>query len=244
MDSKVVNKAIKSNIFPFLKEQGFTEFSGRNALRSSDQTVDIINLQSFNSYLAEGVGCTTYSFAINLYVYYKCYEKTPWFDGKVPSKPNEYIPFQQGIVTKTLNQAKLFHPYGKKNGKDRTEIWYVKEDGSNLNEVIEDAKNCIDKQAIPLFKDATNLTNVIKEFEKDSKKRGMSWHNADVISTLALELGDIKKAISACEAAMKTYSESYKKVLEFRKKYKNKFDDQDPYEMAEERIKILTMIKK
>jgi hypothetical protein len=111
MDSKVVNKAIKKEIFPFLKENGFTEFNSRNALRFSDQQIDIINFQSFNSYLAKGVGCTTYSFAINYDVYYKCYEKTPWFNGKIPSKSSEYVWSEQARIKKTLNQSKLFHPY-------------------------------------------------------------------------------------------------------------------------------------
>jgi hypothetical protein len=33
MDSKVVNKVIKKHIWPFLKEQGFSKFTSRNAWR-------------------------------------------------------------------------------------------------------------------------------------------------------------------------------------------------------------------
>jgi hypothetical protein len=239
MDSKVVNKAIRKEIFPFLKKYGFTEFNTRNALRFTDQQVDIINIQSFNSYLADGVGCTTYSFAINYYVYYKCYEKTPWFKGKAPSKPSEYMWMEQCRIKKTLNQAKLFHPYGKHNGKDRDDTWYVKEDGSNLDEVIKNATDNIRNGGFKFFERKSNLLEVIKENEEEAKKRGMFWVAADRISTLALELGDIDKAIKALELTQKQYSENYKGTLELRKQYKNKFDDPTPYERAEERIQVL-----
>jgi len=208
MDSKVVNNEIKKKIFPFLKESGFTEFNSRNALRITDQQVDIINFQSFNSYLAFGVGCTTYSFAINYYVYYKCYEKTPWFNGKVPSKPSEYMWMEQCRIRKTLNQAKLFHPYGRYDGKDRDDTWYVKEDGSNLDEVIENAKDNIINGGFNYFERKSNLSEVINEYEKEARERGMFWIAADRISTLALELGDIDKAIKALELTQKQYLEN------------------------------------
>src|SRR5258708_14777033 len=155
MDSKIVNKAIKKEILSLLKENKFTKFNSRNALRFSEQQVDMINFQSFNSYLAYGVGCTTYSFSINLGVYYKCYEKTPWFNSKIPTKPSEYVWLQAKPLKKTLIQAKLFHPYNNPSfhawHKDRNDIWYVKENGSNLEEVIQDAKECIGNEGFNYF---------------------------------------------------------------------------------------------
>ena len=70
MDSKVVNKVINKNIWSFLKEQGFSMFTSRSAWRFNQDTIEIINFQSFNSYLAEVLGCTTYSFTVNLAIYF------------------------------------------------------------------------------------------------------------------------------------------------------------------------------
>jgi hypothetical protein len=66
MDSSVVNKEIRSRIRPFLQEAGFTHFTSRIAWRYSSGETDIIRFQSFNSYLAISVGCTTYSFCVRL----------------------------------------------------------------------------------------------------------------------------------------------------------------------------------
>ena len=69
MDSRVVNKLIRSEVWPILREQGFTKFNARNAWRYRPPLIDVVNFQSFNAYLAEGVGCTSYSFGLNLGVY-------------------------------------------------------------------------------------------------------------------------------------------------------------------------------
>lgn len=70
MDSKIVNKAIKQHIIPVLKENGFKVITQRSAWRYNTTRIDVINFQSFNSYLAESVGCTTFSFAVNLGIYF------------------------------------------------------------------------------------------------------------------------------------------------------------------------------
>lgn len=66
MDSKVVNRAIKANVWPMLKEHGFGHFTTRTAWRHDHDRIDVINFQSFNSYQASVIGCTTYSFALRL----------------------------------------------------------------------------------------------------------------------------------------------------------------------------------
>lgn len=66
MDSKAVNKLIRSEIWPILKEQGFSVFEKRTAFRYCGPFINVVNFQSFNSHLADGLGCTTFSFALNI----------------------------------------------------------------------------------------------------------------------------------------------------------------------------------
>src|SRR5262245_56252790 len=69
MDSKVVNREIRNVVWPYLKVAGFSTFSSRTAWRQTTDRVDVVNFQSFNSYLADGIRCTTYSFGLNLGIY-------------------------------------------------------------------------------------------------------------------------------------------------------------------------------
>src|SRR4051812_39446034 len=69
MDSKIVNREIRREIWPALKAVGFAQFTSRTAWRHSEWKIDVVNFQSFNSYLAQGLGCTTFSFSLNLGCY-------------------------------------------------------------------------------------------------------------------------------------------------------------------------------
>src|SRR5438046_2312513 len=66
MDRKSVNRAIAARVRPLLKAEGFDEFTARSAWRFAGLAINVVNFQSFNSYLASSVGCTTFSFALNL----------------------------------------------------------------------------------------------------------------------------------------------------------------------------------
>lgn len=72
MDSKTVNREIRAAIRPVLRSHGFSRFTELAAWRYSDSRFDVVNFQSFDDYLACGVGCTTYSFALNLGLYLRC----------------------------------------------------------------------------------------------------------------------------------------------------------------------------
>lgn len=69
MDSKTVDKLIRSEVRPLLREQGFSTSDARTARRYRGHLIDVVNFQSFDRRLADSIGCTTFSFGINLGVY-------------------------------------------------------------------------------------------------------------------------------------------------------------------------------
>jgi hypothetical protein len=72
MDGRAVSKVVGDLVWPAMRSAGFTEFTGRKAWRFNNQTIDMIALRSFSSYIASGVGCTTCSFALTSGVFYRC----------------------------------------------------------------------------------------------------------------------------------------------------------------------------
>ena len=140
MDSKVVNNELRGVVRPLLTDLGFTRFTGRNAWRVIDGAKWVVNFQSFSAYLADGVGCTTYSFGLNLGIYLD--DVPPWPGQAVADKPKEYECAFRFIGRKTLSQP-WFHPYGRDPAIDRDDVWFVLEDGTNLDAVVADARSVI-----------------------------------------------------------------------------------------------------
>ena len=57
MDSRVVARKIKNEIWPLLHGKGSGNSTRKTAWRDTPDQIHVINYQSFNSYLAERVGC-------------------------------------------------------------------------------------------------------------------------------------------------------------------------------------------
>ena len=132
-----------------LKAAGFTKFTDRNSWLVREESKWVINFQSFNSYLADGVGCTTFSFGINLGVFFDFHRRSP--DAPVVEWPKEYEATIRFRALKTLEQP-FFNPYGNHPGQDRRDVFLVFEDGSNLEHVVDDAAEVIERDALPTLR--------------------------------------------------------------------------------------------
>lgn len=208
MDSKEVTKAINSKIRPFLKENGFKNYSGRTYWRYGEDRIDILNFQSFNSYNADVIGCTSYSFAVNLAV---TLNYIP-FEHSVKEKnglnrPEEYEGHFRKHLTKGLLQSEL----------ERKDIWYVQDNGINLTEVIEDVGVQIAENGIGWFEQFNSKQHVLKILSNNNEDMDGTWgfgnqnspNRNRLIGFAALELGQQDLAIEKFKQLKAFYLESY-----------------------------------
>jgi hypothetical protein len=143
VDGRTVGKALAEQVRPLLKSVGFDQFSGRNAWRRSEHTIDLVTFRSFSAYVADGVGCTTHSFTAEVGVFYLCFNH----EGE---RPKEYELTFRATLGKTLRQP-IFHPYGRSTASDRPDVWFVTQDGGNLSDCVVDALGCLEHQGLPFM---------------------------------------------------------------------------------------------
>ncbi len=60
-NSSDVNRALREMLWPALKDAGFVERTARTAWRRHADRIDVVNFQSFNAYLAQQIGATTFT---------------------------------------------------------------------------------------------------------------------------------------------------------------------------------------
>ncbi len=109
MDSKNVNREIKSTVWASLKTRGFDNFSTRTAWRHHADRIDVVNFQLFNSYNASAIGCTTFSFAINLGCYLP-YIPDQYGPGHVNRRTTSYFPKNRNVIAQA-NKARAEKVY-------------------------------------------------------------------------------------------------------------------------------------
>ncbi len=165
MDSKDVNKAITRTIKPILKVAGFTRSTARTFWRHNEDRVQVVNFQSFNSYLAEGVGCTTYSFAINLGIFFLCIPQQHVREKDGLLLPEEYRCHLRRRLLKNITQAEL----------PRRDTYYVSPDGSNLDLTIDDARAVIEYEGLPWFAHYDDLHEVLRTLLEEDESMNGTW---------------------------------------------------------------------
>lgn len=153
MDSRVVAREIKNEIWPLLRRAGFTKFGPKTAWRHTPEQIHVVNYQSFSSYLAGGVGCTTFSFALNLGIYFRVIPfEYPVKKGPDPSvKPQEYDCHFRHQLLKSIEQVVL----------PRRDTWYVEPDRSNLLQCLNDSRAAIEREGLPWFDRFQSLESVL-----------------------------------------------------------------------------------
>lgn len=143
-----------------LGESDFTRFNQRNAWRANIRAIEVVNFQSFNSHKAASLRCTSYSFALNLGVYYLDVHEVPWRDELPtawqirPERPEEPRSHARLHPTKAIVQSEYPRP----------NIWSIKDDGSNVSEAVGDAARVIGSVGLPWLAKFREPATALQEF--------------------------------------------------------------------------------
>jgi hypothetical protein len=167
-----VNRGLAQVLWPALRTHGFDERTQRTAWRHRHDGVDVIEIQSIGASF-DSVGCTSFSFtayaAAQVYWaippdyqpedkvhnrphYWHCnpfvrpLDKTldqPWF--KPFTRPLETLTEPMRIHTQALKRVL------RTDVHDRPDVWFVLEDGSNLEQVIEDLVAIVRDKGLPIL---------------------------------------------------------------------------------------------
>ena len=157
MDSSEVNKRIKRVIKPFLLANGFTINTSRNFWKQNDENIFVVNFQSFNSYNANVMDVTTFSFSINLGIYWT---KLPHIR-KLKEKSGFTMPEEVDCTIRHSLKKNL-----RQSETSINNVWFVDKEGKNLDNVIDDALISLEKFSPEWFKNLSDKRNCLKFLQK------------------------------------------------------------------------------
>ena len=142
MDGKAVGRALRQGVRPLLRDFGFATFTDRKAWRETEYTIDHVTFRSFSAYNAGVLGCTSYSVTVEVGVFYRCFNPEL-------ARPQDYDCTFRAILGKSVRQPFFATEWGP--AKDSPSVLYVKSDGSNLDEVVNEAKRLLEAQGLPFM---------------------------------------------------------------------------------------------
>jgi Domain of unknown function (DUF4304) len=178
INSRAVDKALRDVFWRSLKDRGFERRTGRTAWRDHPGCIQTINVQSFNRYLADRMGATTVSFAVNLGVFYPvvAQHSTAGAFDRDPTRPTEPHCQARFHLSKGLSQPgpdvplpppAVGRPPDPRPWVDRPDVWYVVDDGSNVDDVVADARDRILEIGLPWLERLSDLSEARRSFRED-----------------------------------------------------------------------------
>jgi hypothetical protein len=155
-----VNRAVRASVWSRLRTEGFEARTARSAWRYWDGGVDVVDVQSIGPEW-DAVGCTSYSFSAHASAWpdYFRDEGTPPIGKDGRPRPHYWNCPLTFHLNKTISQpwfqaftgdpnrpmtdAARKHREGlravmRADVHDRPDIWFILEDGSNLDEAVAD----------------------------------------------------------------------------------------------------------
>ena len=172
MDAREVTRRFRSDLWPTLKSHGFTRRTERVAWRDVGDSVDLIEVNLIGT-LADAVGCTSYSFGAfvaSLPTYFSSDRVRSGPDGR--PRPHYWECELNMRLSKTLSQpwfrplassvrgnlpeSLVKHRQGlmavlRSDVHDRTDTWFVRDDGANLSDCVTDLLLVIERDGLPLL---------------------------------------------------------------------------------------------
>ncbi len=172
MEQKDLSRALRAEFWPRLRQLGFEARTERAAWRYEDGAVDVIDFQTVGSN-ADACGCTAVSFgafAGSVPSFMPELDNWAFKDGL--ARPRYWDCRLKVELLKTLQQP-IFAPFAKPPAQnvpegfrihrealmsvlrrdihDRPDIWFVQDDGSNLDEVMADLWRVTNEVGLPML---------------------------------------------------------------------------------------------
>ena len=173
LDRKAIDGALRQRFWPALKAHGFGARTSRVAWRYAGDDIDVIEVQAVGQE-AEAVGCTSSSLSVIVASYPRFLPRTdriPTRDGRLRPHYWHCDPFRRSM-RKSLSQA-WFRPFSQpvdrrmlpsfrlhrdalmklvdRSVRDIPEIWFMKHDGSNLVENVDDMVSVVLNEGLDLL---------------------------------------------------------------------------------------------
>jgi hypothetical protein len=187
IEVKDLNRQLRATLWPAIKAQGFSSRTDRVAWRYAGDDIDVVELQAVGQD-ATAVGCPPLSLSVHVAAYPPFLERDaqiPIRDGRLRPHYWHCDPFSRSMH-KTIPQP-WFRPFSETRDKrmlpsfqlhrealsrlvdravhDVPDIWYMRDDGSNMDQNLEDLTTVVLSSGMDLlnqFHDPQQVLEMIR----------------------------------------------------------------------------------
>ena len=173
MNSKEVNKIIRNKLSDFFKLSDFEKISERRYLRKNKDYFYCIEIKSVGKYFSEVTGWPPQSLCSRGGLFCRFIKPR---EGELKNDVPINGIYHFAITNLcNLNQEKYKINLLNSAEKNRNDLWWV-DDSTDVNEIIDDLKNSINKYSFDFFGKFNIMQDIISEIEKMSESYNKYWN--------------------------------------------------------------------
>ncbi|MGD6817690.1 hypothetical protein [Metabacillus sp. 84] len=187
MEAKELNKELRDTLYPVLKECGFTKITSRGSWKYNDNCIWIMDYEPVGKRFSEGSGWPSMSLFIKCAIYFTFIPELNTKDVIKQSSDGQLTPrYYQSHLQETLmcnsNQNEYTNTLEIPADRGRNDIWWIEEDGSNLNHVINNLAEVISVDGMEWLRKHSDVKSALENIETKKNLSLYELHDAMHIS--------------------------------------------------------------
>ena len=168
--SSEINKMIRKNLSPVLKESGFAKVSTRHNWAWMADCIWVLEITAVGKYFSDVTEWPSMSIHVDLGIYYNFIPINE--DGINVEKngslsPRSHQCHLQHQLLSRLDQDMYMPTLSNAAERKRKDLWWIEPNGSNLEEVIEDVKQTFLTEGMDWFMENTDINRAFHKIEME-----------------------------------------------------------------------------
>jgi hypothetical protein len=157
--SALVNKALRDQVAPILREAGFQQVDARNGWSWHVDYIRVFNIRAVGNYFSEVTGWPPGSICVWLGVFFAFAPRLPGIkiDEKGRLRPPEHACHMRSHLQCDIDQSSWIQHLKNPAERRRKDIWWIQPDAENADQVAGDIAKSLITEGLPWFARASDL---------------------------------------------------------------------------------------
>lgn len=168
--SPEINKVIRKSLSPILKENGFNKVNTRDNWRWIDQCIWVLKTSTVGNYFSDVSGWPPMSIHVDLGIYYVFIPSEEEIKKGTNGEllPKEYQCHLREELNCNLDQSNYIRHLDNPAERNRSDMWWVEPDGSNIEEVMDDIGKSFTEDGLNWYINNTDLETAFTNIENEN----------------------------------------------------------------------------